>query len=153
MSYVLILAGVSIVSFLLLYFMQQLKPEHETFRMFLMFIFFTLLMLIPNVVSDSTNQCQVLLNKTETIYKYGNNFSGYHWDYSSPPKTTAATEGYLFHTNETYTYGTYCYPMLSVTSTLFFRIITWLLRIFWVYVTFYMFYFWYKKATDYFGKK
>jgi len=44
----------------------------------------------------------------EDVYVYGNNFSGYHWDYDGtqpPPKDLDAA--YLFHTNSTDIYSHY----------------------------------------------
>jgi len=41
-------------------------------------------------------------------FVYGNNFSGYHWDYTNPlePRPQDPTIAYLFHTNRTTTYKT-----------------------------------------------
>lgn len=38
---------------------------------------------------------------TRETYVYGDNFSGYHWDYVSPPKTPG--DVFLFHANKTQT--------------------------------------------------
>jgi len=41
-------------------------------------------------------------------YMYGNNFTGYHWDYDTGTAPDGPqTDAYLFHRNITDTYGTY----------------------------------------------
>ena len=40
---------------------------------------------------------------------YGNNFSGYHWDYRDPLEVSPNddTQAYLFHVNRTYSYANF----------------------------------------------
>lgn len=53
--------------------------------------------------------CENLLSKTYESYTYGDNFTGYHWDYSAgtAPVGPQADE-YLFHRNTTYYYVNSC---------------------------------------------
>jgi len=39
---------------------------------------------------------------SETVYQYGNNFTGYHWDYDyTPIPPNKQDDAFLFHTNDT----------------------------------------------------
>lgn len=46
---------------------------------------------------------------TAQVYRYGNNFSGYHWDYADPlePRPQDPDEAFIFHIDETKDYTTY----------------------------------------------
>lgn len=53
--------------------------------------------------------CEWKINKTTELYKYGNNFTGYHWDYDAGTAPDGPqTDAYLFHKNTTYTYFDTC---------------------------------------------
>ena len=64
------------------------------------FMFLLSFMLIPGTPGDIE-----ILNETNIYYKYGDNYSGYHWDYASP--SPSVNDVNLFHTYEHYEYDTY----------------------------------------------
>jgi len=57
---------------------------------------------------ELTNQapCQELLVNESSYYVYGDNYSGYHWDYEEP--NPSATDINLFHTETSYIYEDSC---------------------------------------------
>jgi len=79
-----------------------LIPVHS--EMALVGFFF--LFLLSFVVMGNNLQYE---NGYEEVYIYGNNFSGYHWDYNEPlePRPQDETMAYLFHRNRTALYTTY----------------------------------------------
>ena len=46
------------------------------------------------------------IGETE-LYQYGNNFTGYHWDYDTGVPPSSSTDVFLFHTNTTPIYESY----------------------------------------------
>ena len=65
------------------------------------FIFLLSMMLIPGTPGGLE-----FVNETATYYQYGDNYSGYHWDYVNPAPTNKDPVN-IFHTYETKTYDTY----------------------------------------------
>jgi len=67
------------------------------------------------VVSDDVQ----VVNGTEEVYIYGNNFTGYHWDgYNGSSEAPSSTDrnAYLFHKNETKIYEDYDFGGIGSTS-------------------------------------
>lgn len=101
--------GITVIVFML--FTRLINGEkHEHIKNFLLIIIFPLLFLIPaSLVLDQT-VCEVVLNSTYNTYQYGNNFTGYHWDYDTGTAPDGPqTDAYVFHINTTNTYDNYCY--------------------------------------------
>jgi len=96
-----IYAGFWIIAIIFLIFGYLLKGEADIF-LYLGYAFMFLLstLLIPGVPGSLE-----VLNETEIWYQYGDNYSGYHWDYSSP--SPSVNDVNLFHTHETYDYEEY----------------------------------------------
>lgn len=154
MNEIAMILGVGGVCFLILYLINILQEKkHELLKLFLLFMFATLLMLIPKVLSDNSDYCEIVLNETQEIYIYGNNYTGYHWDYDIlTGGGKVITDVNLFHKNITNTYDWYCHPNNKVTTSIFFNAVVWFLRIFWVYVFCYMVYYFYKSGHKYISK-
>ena len=60
------------------------------------------------VERDALGGCGERLKNETTYYKYGNNYTGYHWDYQSPPENPPITDINLFHDYTTYVYENTC---------------------------------------------
>jgi len=137
-----LIIAIGVVCFLLLYFAFNLKEQHFLMQLMALFFFVFLMFLIPKAALDYEQNCAMVLNQTKEIYQYGNNFTGYHWDYSyetvAPQIENAA---YLFHKNTTYYYTWYCEPNQYSTTTTFYKIVTWFARMFALYVLIYLIYY------------
>jgi len=134
-----LIIGIGIVCFLLLYFVFNIKEEHFLLQILGVFFFIFLLFLIPKAMLDFNNNCQLVLNYTKEIYQYGNNFTGYHWDYSY--ETVAPqieNSAYLFHKNTTNYYTWHCEENPKQTSKIFYNIVVWFARLFVLYVFLYI---------------
>lgn len=101
-------------SFFLVFALQLDIKEHNVLRNLLIIFSFSSLLLIPNAIINQ-QVCEPLLNDSYEIYMYGNNFTGYHWDYNTGTAPDGPQVGaYLFHKNVTNTYEEHCYnPMTS----------------------------------------
>lgn len=121
MSSIVLMLGIGIFSFLLLYMFYILKDnkQQELFKFFLLLAALGVLILIPKAALDDQTICNIVVNDTQEVYTYGNNYTGYHWDYESP--NPSVTDVNLFHKNITYNYGTYCYTTNGNTPTIFNR--------------------------------
>lgn len=121
MSSIVLMAGIGIFSFLLLYMFYILKDnkQQELFKFFLLLTALGVLILIPKAAIDDQTTCEIVLNDTQEIYRYGDNYSSYHWDYTSPLPSVSDVN--LFHRNTTYNYDTYCYTKAGNTPTIFNR--------------------------------
>ena len=78
------------------------KPEHSEFSIIgFLFIFLLSFHLINGTLEYKTG--------TEETFIYGNNFSGYHWDYENPiePDDEEDAIAYLFHKEITIQYANY----------------------------------------------
>ena len=66
--------------------------------------------------------CEVKLIDQQELFVYGDNYTGYHWDYVSP--LPSVKEVNLFHKNTTYNYQEICFntnnhfPMTNIFLTL-----------------------------------
>lgn len=89
-----ILLGLS----LLLITLGLFKPEHSELSLIgFTFLFLLGIVLINNDISIKSGEI------FKDLYIYGNNYTGYHWDYVNPT-TPNVTDVNLFHSNRTITY-------------------------------------------------
>lgn len=107
--------GIGIVCFLLLYFISQLDKEHILFKVFVAFVFMSLLLLIPKTIVDNNDYCEIVLNKSLESYYYDSN------------NLTQAL-------NTTNTYSYECFSNSKTTDTIFFNSIVLVYRIFIIYI-------------------
>lgn len=134
------IVGVAVISGLFLWIAFKLDEEHGLLRFAFILFALGLTFLVPASVVHSEEVCQPVLNYTRDTYEYGNNFTGYHWDYD----TGTAPDGpqldaYLFHRNTTYDYTTYCYNVTGVGSS-FVRAVKYPYWLFIAYMVVYLFY-------------
>lgn len=61
-----------------------------------------------SVERDKIPACENLINQTRETYIYGDNYTGYHWDYTGTEPLPAQSDTNLFHKNTTYTYFNSC---------------------------------------------
>ena len=80
--------------------------------------------------------CEWLVNQTQDIYQYGDNYTAYHWDYISPEIEDCPNEDNLtdidcvklFHQNTTYSYYDSCATRdTPASATALVVVFTWLL--------------------------
>jgi len=109
-----LIAGIGIVCFLLLYFAFNLKEEHFLMQLLTLFFFVFLMFLIPKAALDYNDNCGMVINQTTRSFIDANNFT----DINS------------------YTY--YCEPNTKTTAVTFYKIITWFVRMFALYVLIYL---------------
>lgn len=88
---------------------------------------------------DSGRNCQVLMINESTYYKYGNNFTGYHWDYdyTSAPNFANPNDPssvFLFHEYKDYTYQEVCFPKTTKIYENYFEATTVALRLFILFI-------------------
>lgn len=134
-----IVIGVGLASFLLFYFSTMLEKEHFLLKLLCMIFGVGLLLLIPNSLINSQTVCEPVINTTTELYQYGNNFTGYHWDYDAGTAPDGPqTDAYLFHKNTTNYYSTYCYTITNGTNNTFLKSILWFFRLFITYIILYL---------------
>ena len=122
---------------------------HFIFRLLLLIFFLNILLLLSKSTLDN---CEIVKVETVTKYKYGNNFTGYHWDYDNNPPP-AQNNVFIFHTNTTNTFKEICYTQNKNTALTFYNIVLWLNRLFWLYVIIYLSYYVFRKGfSKYWGE-
>ena len=132
---IILILGLGIVSFLLLYLaFQCLDQEHIFLRLIITFFVIYLLFMVSRATEGNTTQCQPILNQTQTTTTYS---------YINASQINTTT------TNETNTYGTYCIDDGTSTGSLFYMLMTWFIRIFAVYILVYYIY----KVLKYAGEQ
>lgn len=60
------------------------------------------------VENNNLAPCENLLDSEIMYYKYGDNFTGYHWDYDTGSAPTVKGDAYVFHEVHNYTYVDSC---------------------------------------------
>ena len=91
------------ISFIFIILGYALRGEADIFK----YVGFGFLFLLSLVLIPATPSSLEILNETSTYYKYGDNFSGYHFDYGYEEPNKPIGDIYLFHTYEHYTYLEY----------------------------------------------
>jgi FtsH-binding integral membrane protein len=107
-----ILALLGLPGLLLLFVKTLKKNEHQLLKLFLLFAFISVLLLVPKFLVDNNDYCTTQINQTIT--------------------TDNVT---------TYDYGQFCITNTKETSNILFKSVTWIIRIIWVYVFVYLSYF------------
>lgn len=91
-----IYAGFLLLSLVVIVVGVTLQEGYFTFAG-LFFLFLLGFVLLTDTVEYKSGYNETLCN-TEEIYKYGNNFTGYHWDYDAGTAPDGPqTDAYLFH--------------------------------------------------------
>jgi len=133
-----LLVGIGIVLFVLTYLFIKLgeKDNPHIYLQLLLLGFMVGLFIIVGKAGIDAN-CEMKLNNTEEIYKYGDNFTGYHWDYDydSPKPNTAP---FLFHKYIDYNYIEVCED--DNTEVIFYKFLVWISRIIVAYIIIYYLY-------------
>ena len=126
-----------LIVFVLILLAYKLDKKHFIIKFFFILMALTLLILIPKATLDT--KCELVLAYSRETYRYGQNFSGYHWDYVDPIEfNPAADAAFLFHRNTTNIYQEKCYNLTdSTTGTTLFKNYTRIYWLVWVYVIFY----------------
>lgn len=129
--------GILIFAFLYIFVsLQDAEGKHQILRVFSFFIavYFMFLLATSSMISASNN-CEWLLNDTQEIYVYGNNFTNgsYHWDYDDPKQVYFNDQAFVFHKNITNNYALFCNNYMLGNTTLLIKT----LPIFFVFLTFY----------------
>lgn len=106
-----LIIGIGIAGFLMLYLAFKLEREHYLLRLILIFFFFYALILIPKAAMDEKNYCDFVVKNITT---------------SAPV--------------DHYEYAYLCASNSNTTTSTFYVMITWLLRLFGLYILVYMSY-------------
>jgi hypothetical protein len=141
--------SIGIVSFLLILFILFTAiingagntKDHVLLRLLLIFIFLGSLILISKSEVDNSNFCEIKLNYTDKVHVYGDNLSGYHWDYDNNPNPATVNEYLLLHIKEYNTYDYICFNNASKTALTFYKLTLFVNSIYWVYILVYTIYF------------
>ena len=144
MNHLVLIVGLGLFCFLLLYIFNSLKEnnlEQNILKLILLVFVIGLLILIPKIALDSNTVCELVLDNTQDVYQYGNNFTGYHWDYD----TGTAPDGpqldaYIFHINRTNTYIEQCYTINGNTGNIFYIAVLWFIRVLAIFIFIYLSY-------------
>jgi len=138
----MVVIGVGITVFLLMFFSTIVdKEKHKHIRTFFLLVSLPLLFLIPASLSLDKEVCEVVLNDTQEVYIYGNNFTDYHWascEGASEAPLQTDRQAFLFHKNITNNYTEYCYVKEDGSRT-FIRAFSIILVIFMIYIAFIFF--------------
>lgn len=123
--------AIGLVSFLMFFFASQLEEEHGILKFLTIMFALALLIVMPAVVTNN-EECSYLLTNESSYYVYGDNYSSYHWDYTSP--SPSVNDISLFHDYTTYYYEEYCVTDESNTTNTFFKLVMWFYRLFITYI-------------------
>lgn len=134
--------GIGITAIVLLFIAYQFDRKHIVMKILTAFFSIFLLLLVAKATIDGGSNCEIVLNKTTEIYVYGDNFTGYHWDYEYilNPNPNVDDGIFLFHRNITNTYAEFCADNNFITENSFYNLILWFFRISLIYVFVYCFY-------------
>jgi hypothetical protein len=134
------IVGVAVISAVFLTIAFKLDQEHGLLRFAFILFAMGLMFLIPaSLVHDDTT-CDTVIISEESLYVYGNNFTGYHWDYDTGTAPDGPQVGaYLFHKNTTYDYGEHCYNVTS-SAVSFVKAVKYPYWLFIAYLVVYLFY-------------
>lgn len=113
MNEIAVVLGISLLAFIILYFASTLRDEHRILKLFLQLVIFGFLILVPKVMMDNNDHCELVLNSTVESHVYGNNFTddGSHWAHTTfepNPSWNYDQEAYLFNISTERTYEWYC---------------------------------------------
>jgi hypothetical protein len=131
--------AVSVFLSILTYIAFKLDKTHLVLKFFLLFM---VLYGFPVMVKGFTQDCELVPTTVYETYQYGNNFTGYHWDYD----TGSAPDGpqvdaYVFHKNISTNYSYICTNVSQEGEiSSFIKITMWLSRIFSTYLLIYLTY-------------
>jgi len=129
MNGLILMLGVLGVSFLILYFSRSIEKEHQAMKLFLSFIFVSLMLLVPSIANNAQENCFAVNNFTENTFIDELNF-------------TSTSE-----------YQILCQPStMDSTNTAFFKVTTWMIRVFWLYTFFMLIYALFVRGSEELGK-
>ena len=142
MSFELI-AGIGIVLFVLSYLFIKLgekEQSHMVLQLFLLGFIVGGFLILGKAGIDAN--CEIKLNDTRETYKYGDNFTDYHWDQyivgDEPTFHPNDDVAFIFHRYVDYNYVEVCED--DNTETIFYRFLVWISRIIVAYIIVYYIY-------------
>lgn len=131
--------------------------SHNALQILMFFLLISSLFLVGKSAYDDRNYCELVLTDVYETYKYGNNFTGYHWDYDAgtAPETLNPNDvsAYLFHKNISNTYDYVCIDNSSNTSVWIYRIPLFIIQMAGLYLIIYLFRMIYIYFKDMFSDK
>jgi len=150
-----LIVAIGIFCFLLIILAKSVDnpKQHGLFKVLVFFFIVACFILLAKASLDSGETCVSVLNYTNvsehnitSYYKYGDNYTGYHWDYSTPSPSVSDVN--LFHSyevyngvNTDYVYGVHCYSTTNnTTHEIFYKLVLGFVGVFFVYVL--IFYSW-----------
>lgn len=102
-----IYASLFIISFALLFLGYYSKTDSVKLVGFGIIFLLGVTLMDLNIPGLDTSGGIEYKNYTDTMYVYGHNFSGYHWDYVDPNTHTFENDAFIFHTLQEYDYAKY----------------------------------------------
>lgn len=131
--------GILALSFFILAF--QLDQKHVIIKVISLIFGVLMLLVLANHLLVTQDDCQMLLNRVEEVYIYGDNYTGYHYDYYVDYPNPSVTDMNLFHRNITYNYTEVCLTYGGSSGLSAFKVITYFIRIFQAYIFLFILYF------------
>lgn len=149
-----ILFSVAVFAIILLGIAKTLDEKHNLLKLLIICVVVIATIIIGTNAQFHDEKCDlVMLNETH-FYSYGNNYTGYHWDYENSPVPPAAGNTIsLFHQNVTYEYGYNCYSTGVNDGLTLYRLILGFLVVFFIYVVFYYAYAVFNAFKEYYRRK
>lgn len=131
-----VIIATGIIAALLLYIALKLDDKHQIVKVLSLFFVVFFIFFLGKFAYDSKEVCELKPFEETQYYVYGNNFTGYHWDYTySGLPASVATTPQLFHHNKTISYKTICYnTTISTTPAAIFKATSWYFRVIFLYV-------------------
>ena len=126
-----VVVAIGLVCALMFYFAGQLEQEHSILKFLTIMFALALLLVVPAVVTNN-EECDYFLANTSAYFVYGNNYTGYHWDYTVG--NPSINDINLFHEERSYEYEELCVSDDSNTTTTFFKLVMWFYRLFILYI-------------------
>lgn len=119
MNEIAFIVGIGLVGLLLMYFANSLKEEHKLLKLFIHLMVITFLILVPKVMIDNNDYCEILANETITQDNV-----------------------------TTFDYTRVCFNNPNSTTTAFFKGMNWILISFALYIFIYLTYIIFTKLSE-----
>lgn len=128
--------------------------SHNALQILMFFLLLSSLFLVGKAAYDDRNYCDLVLTDIMETYQYGNNFTGYHWDYDTGTAPDGPqVDAYLFHKNISNTYDYVCVDNTTSTGKWLYKIPLFIIQVAGIYLILYLIKMIYKAFKDGFGDK
>lgn len=119
----------------------QLDQKHVIIKVISLIFAVLMLLILSNHLLVTQDNCEIVLNRQEEVFVYGDNYTGYHYDYYIDNPNPSVTDLNLFHKNITYNYTQVCFDYGGTSPLSSFKVTNYFIQIFQWYIFIFILYF------------